>query len=211
MNLAEMLALVRRDLQDEEETTYRWTDEDLERHIARAVKEFSEAVPQEIKAAVDTVSSSREIDIAGLTGRVMVEAVEYPIGRFPPAYRRFSLWGDVVTLLEEEIPDGSDCNVYYGKLHDLDASTSTLPEQFEDLVACGACGYAAAAMAAYSINRVNTGGTGTAGNWEKWSKEKLAYFRSELKRLGRRNRVRTNRLYVPGRPVASMSTDGGPG
>ncbi len=197
MNLAEMLALVRRDLQDEDASSYRWADEDLERYIARSVKEFSEALPQELKAAVDTVSGSREIDISELAGRVMIEVVEYPAGRFPPCFRRFSLWGDIITLPDDDIPDGSVCSIYYGKLHDLGAVSSTIPEQYEDLVACGACGYAAEAMAAFTINRVNTGGTGTPQDWKAWSKEKLAIFRSELKRLGRRNRVRTGRLYIP--------------
>jgi hypothetical protein len=211
MNLAEMLSLVRKDLQDEEVANYRWTDDELKRHIARALKDFSEAIPQEIKEPVSTISASREIDVAALTGRVMVEAVEYPVGRFPPAFRRFSFWGDNITLLEGEIPDGSDCNIYYGKLHELDNTGSTIPEQYEDLVACGACAYAADAMAGYSINRVNTGGQGTTGNWAEWSKEKMTYFRSELKRLGRRNRVRISRLYVPYNGAVSRSTDPGPG
>ncbi|MBN1189021.1 MAG: hypothetical protein JXA46_04650 [Dehalococcoidales bacterium] len=211
MNLSEMLALVRRDLKDENETAYRWTDEELERCIDRVVMEFSRAIPREVRTAVDTVSASREIDIGALTGCVMVEAVEYPSGLFPPAYRRFSIWGDVITLLEGEMPDGSACYIYYGKLHELDESGSTIPDVYEDLVVCGACGYAACAAAGYAINRVNTGGQDTPEDWEKWGKARLSWFREQLKKLGRKSRVRVSQLYIPYRPAVAISTDRGPG
>ena len=41
MNLSEMRAIVRRDLHDEDANNYRWTDDELNRHIAHAVKDFS--------------------------------------------------------------------------------------------------------------------------------------------------------------------------
>jgi hypothetical protein len=123
--------------------------------------------------------------------------LEYPVGQFPPRYQRFSLWGDILTLLGEEVPDGSNCYIYYGKLHTLDSSTSTISAQHEDLIATGACGYAAIEWAVYSVNHVNVGGTGTSREWKGWGNEKLDYFRSELKRLGRKNRVRVSQLYQP--------------
>ncbi len=43
-----------------------------------------------------------------------------------------------------------------------------------------------------------------------WGKEKLRYFKAELKRLGRRNRVRVRSLYEPYYPSVSKSTDYGP-
>jgi hypothetical protein len=65
-------------------------------------------------------------------------------------------------------------------------------------------------MAVSAINRVNTGGTGTPGEWLTWGKERLDFFRKELKRLGRRNRVRTRQLYTPYSPPVSKRTDWGP-
>ena len=210
MNLSEMRTIVRRDLHDEDASNYRWTNDELDRHIAHAVKSFSEPLPYEQKATKATTSGSREMDIASLTGRVAVEAVEYPVGNFPKRYQRFSLWGDVLTLLGEEIPDGSNAYIYYGKIHTLDASSSTIPVSYEDLVAVGAGGYAAVEWAAYAINRVNVGGDIAPREFLTWGNEKLKYFRQELKRLGRRNRVRVCSLYKPYYPVISRSTDYGP-
>jgi len=164
----------------------------------------------EQKATKATTSGSRALDISSLSDRVMVAAVEYPVDKFPQRYQRFSLWGDTLTLLGTEVPDGSNAYVYYGKLHTLDVSTSTIPQQFEDLVAIGAEGYAAVEWAVYATNRVNVGGSETADDFLRWGKEKLNFFRDELKRLGRRNRVRINQLYRSYYPPVSKSTDYGP-
>ena len=210
MNLTEMRTIVRRDLHDEDANNYRWSDDELDRHIAHAVGEFSEALPQEQKAAKATTAGSREIDISDLTDRIMIEAVEYPIDKFPKRYQRFALWGDILTILGDEVPDGSNAYIYHGKLHTLDASTSTIPQKFEDLIAAGASGYAAVEWAIYAVNRVNVGGTLTPKEFLAWGNERLRFFKSELKRLGRRNRVRLNQLYKPYYPIASKSTDYGP-
>jgi len=210
MNLTEMRAIVRRDLHDEDAANYRWTNDELDRHIGHAVKEFSEAIPYEQKATIATTSGSREIDISTITDRIMVEAVEYPVDKFPKRYQRFTLWADMLTLLGDEVPDGSNAYIYYGKLHTLDADTSTIPAQHEDLIAAGAGGYAAVEWAAYAINRVNVGGTITPREFQSWGGERLNFFRRELKRLGRRNRVRISSLYKPYYPAVSKTTDYGP-
>ena len=210
MNLTEMRAIVRRDLHDEDAENYRWTDEEMDRHIAHAVKDFSEAIPYEQKVVMATTSGSRELDISTLTDRIMVEAIEYPVAQSPRKYQRYSLWADTLTLLGDEIPDGSNAHIYYGKLHSLDATSSTIPTKNEDLVATGACGYAAVEWAAYAINRVNVGGLMTPKEFLTWGNEKLRYFRAELKKLGRRNRVRVRSLYEPYYPPVSKSTDYGP-
>ena len=195
MDLNTMRTILRRDLKDEDPENYRWSDDELDRHIAHAVREFSEAIPLPAKAVMPTTPGSRVIDISSLTDRVMVEAVEYPVGKFPSQYQRFALWGHMLTLFGDEVPDGSNCNVYYAILHTLDAEGSTIPAKHEDLVATGACGYAAVEWAIYAVNRVNVGGTVTPGEFLSWGGEKLRYFKTELKRLGRRNRVRIRQLY----------------
>jgi len=209
MDLADMRALVRRDLHDEDSENYRWTDDELDRHIAHAAKDYSGALPLEQKAAVTTIAGSREIDISSISDRVNVEAIEYPVGKFPPRYQRFALWGDIITLLGSEVPDGSDAYTYYGKLHTLDSQDSTIPVHHEDLVVTGACGYAAAEWAIYAINRVNTGGVMTPDELTKWGKDKLVFFRSELRRLGRNNRVRVRQLYASNSGPVSRSSDPG--
>jgi len=210
MNLSEMRAIVRRDLKDEDEANYRWTDDELDRHVTHAVRELSEAIPYEQKATKVTTLGSRDIDISSLSDRIMVQAVEYPVDNFPKRLQRFILWGDTITLLGDEVPDGSNAYIYYGKLHTLDASSSTSPPYLEDLIAAGACGYAAVEWAVYAINRVNVGGTMTPREFLAWGNEKLRVFKSELKRLGRRNRVRVRSMYKPYYPIVSKSTDYGP-
>ena len=210
MNLTDMRAVVRRDLHDEDEDNYRWTDNELDRHIAHAVADFSEAIPREQKTVKATASGSREIDISTITDRIMVEAVEYPVDRFPGRYQRFSLWADTLTLLGDEVPDGSNANIYYGKLHTLDVSTSTIPAMYEGLIAQGACGYAAVEWAVYAVNRVNVGGMPAPDDFMNWGREKLSQFRRELKRLGRKNRARVRSLYKPYYPPVSRTTDYGP-
>ncbi|GAI27996.1 unnamed protein product [marine sediment metagenome] len=175
MNLTEMRTIVRRDLHDEDSGSYRWSNDELDGHIAHAVKDFSQAIPCEQKATKATTSGSREIDISTITNRVMVEAVEYPVDKFPKRYQRFSLWGDTLTLLGIEVPDGSNAYIYYGKLHTLDAEGSTIPAEHDDLIAAGACGYAAVEWAVYAINRVNVGGVITPKEFLAWGNEKLSY------------------------------------
>ncbi len=210
MNLTEMRTIVRRDLKDEDAANYRWTDDELDRHIAHAVKDFSEAIPYEQKSTKATTSGSRELDISTITDRIMVEAVEYPVDKFPKRYQRFSLWGDTLTILGDELPDGSNAYIFYGKLHTLDGSTSTIPARHEDLIAAGACGYAAVEWAVYATNRVNIGGGITPSEFLKWGRDKLQYFKNELRRLGRRNRIRVSSLYKPYYPPVSKTTDYGP-
>jgi hypothetical protein len=210
MNLNDMRALVRCDLHDEDEDSERWTDDELDRAISRAVAELSEHLPLESAADLTTTAGSRELDLGSLSGRVMVAAVEYPAGEFPRRFQPFSLWGDTLTLLGEEVPDGSDATVYYGTLHTLDAQGGTLPALHEDLVALGAAGYAAVEQSVYAVNRVNAGGASVPADLRKWGKDRLDRFRAELRRLGRRNRVRATRLYVPDAPASSQTTDVGP-
>ena len=210
MNLSEMRTLVRRDLHDEDPQGYRWSDDELERHIAHAVRDFSQAIPCQQSATVPTTEGSREIDISTLSDRVVVEAVEYPVGSFPRDYQRFAIWENTLTLLGDQVPDGSDCCVYYGKLHTLDESTSTIPPRFEDVIPIGAAGYALVEWAAFAINQVNLGGTDTPSLFSTEGQRRLSQFRRELKKLGRRGRVRQTRLYTPATSTAGESADPGP-
>ena len=196
MNLTDMIALVRKDLHDEDSNNYQWSDTELTRHINRAVSELSEKVPLPAKATLPTTSGSMELDISSLTNRVMVEAVEYPLDASPPGFQRFSIWGDTLTIISGSEPDGSNCHIYYGTLHTLDASGSTVPTKYEDLVATGACGYAAMEWAAYAINMVNVGGTMSPREYRLWASERLGVFQERLDRLGRRQRVRNQQLFV---------------
>ena len=210
MNLIDIRTIVRRDLHDEDIANYRWTNDELDRHITHAVKDYSEEVPYEQKAVKTTTFGSREIDIASLSDRINVEAVEFPAGYFPRRYQRFSLWGDTITLLGIDIPDGTNAFIYYGKLHTLNVSNSTIAARHEDLIATGACGYAAVEWAIYAVNRVNIAGNTVTAELLGWGREKLDFFDLELKKLGRKNRVRVRSLYRPFCLPVTKSTDYGP-
>jgi len=207
MNLSEMRTRVRRDLHDEDGTNYRWTDSELDRHIERAVRELSLAAPREAKAALTTTAESRDLSLSTLTDLVAVEAVEYPADKYPPNYVPFSLWASTLTLLVDEVPLSAQLvNVYYGRMHTLDASTSTIPPQLEEVVAVGAAAFAAIEWASFATNRINVGGDDVWRQYLTWGQERLAAFARALAKHGRSNAVRVRRLYTPARPAADEGT-----
>jgi len=211
MNLSQMRARLRTDLHDEDSASYRWTDGELDRHIGRAVRELSLAVPLENKTTLYTSDGSRDLSIAGLGDVVAVEAVEYPAGSYPPAYARFSLWGDTLSLLTDAAPaEGEEVNVYYGALHTLDGDGSTLPPALEELVAAGAAGYAAVEWASFATNRTNLGGEHVWRDYLTWGQDRLSAFMKGLSRCSRKNAVRSRRLYRPVEPMRSRTADWGP-
>jgi hypothetical protein len=131
---------------------------------------------------------------------VAVEAVEYPAGQWPPSYVQFSVFETTLTLLVEGAPAGAETlNVYWGRLHTLDSSTSTLPTATEDVVVTGAAAYAAIEWASFATNRANVAGGAAFEDYQAWGQERLKQFREALKALGREARVRNASLYRPER------------
>ncbi len=211
MNLSQMRARVRTDLHDEDSVNYRWTDGELDRHIQRAVRDFSLAAPLEAKTTLTATPGSRDLSIAGLTDLVTIEAVEYPAGKYPASFVRYSVWLSTLTLLIDAAPAAADSvNVYHTRLHTLDGSTSTVPPRFEDVIACGAGGHAAVEWASFATNRVNAGGQDVWRDYLAWGQDRLAEFQRALARHGRRNAVRARRLYTPATDAVDQSTVAGP-
>ena len=198
MDLATMRARLRADLRDEDTANERWSDDTLDRHIARAVQELSLAAPREVTATLTTSAGSRDVSVASLTNRVTIEAVEYPAGQYPPEYSPYSAWGDTLTLLVDGPPGADeDVIVRYGALHVLDADGTTLPDRLLDLVAAGAAAYAAIEWASYATNRINLGGDDTWRHYHTWGQERLAAFSKGLAKHGRERGLRARRLYLP--------------
>jgi len=207
VNLSEMRTRVRQDLHDEDPTNQRWTDDELDRHIERAVRELSLAISLEAKASPSTSEGSRDISLASLSDLVAVEAVEYPVDKYPPSYVPFSLWAGTLTLLVDATPPGGQSvNIYYGKMHTLDATTSTIPPHLEELVATGAAAYAALEGASFATNRINVGGQDGWRQYLTWGQERLAVFSRALAKHSRRNTVRVRRLYTPATQPVDQST-----
>lgn len=211
MDLNTMRSRLRKDLHDEDSLNYRWTDRELDRHIQHAVREFSLSSPLEAKATLTTTAGSRDLSIAALTDLVAIEAVEYPVGQYPPSYARYSVWLSTLTLLVESTPaSGESVNVYHTKLHTIDATSSTLPSRFEDVIVSGAAGFAALEWASFATNRVNVGGQAVWREYLLWGQEWLAEFQRQLARHSRRSAVRARRLYAPARQAVDQSTVVGP-
>ncbi|MEX0785926.1 MAG: hypothetical protein WD939_04760 [Dehalococcoidia bacterium] len=210
-NLATLRAAIRIDLQDEDSSNERWPDATLDRHVKRALRDFSFVSPLEQKSTLQTESSSRDIDVSGLTPRIRVVAVEYPTGEYPPSYVPFSVWGDTVTLDLIGAPSGTpDVAVYWHKVHSING-TVTFSSSHDDIIATGAAGYAALEWASFSSNRLNIGGDEVWGRYMEFANVRLAAFREQLRRLPEAGRARSSRLYVPvDARFTSQATDPGP-
>lgn len=199
--ISTMRARVRQDLHDEDSSAYRWTDAVLDRHMGRSVNEYSLHAPLEQKSTLTATPGSRDISFATLVNLIDIEAVEWPVGEFPPRRIGFSQWQTTLTLDVVNQPNAADnIYVFWTKLHTLDGSGSTLPAAHEDIVAAGAAAYAALDWTSYAANRINSGGDDVWGRYKAFGEERLRYFRAELVRIGRRNAVRQRRLYVTDAP-----------
>lgn len=198
MTLTEMRSRLRIDLHDEDSSDYRWTDDQLDRHLGRAVRELNGAQPRPDAATIQTGPDGRSVSLTSLSDLVRVEAVEFPVGESPPSYVDFRHRGATLDLIAEEPPKADESvKVLYGRLHTLDATTSTIPPHLEELVITGAAGYAAMDLSGHAINSINMGGPDTWRHFLVWGQEKLAHFRQGLADLSRRTSLRVRRLYRP--------------
>ena len=195
MDLSSMRILVRRDLKDEDNSNYRWQDNEIDRAIQRAVAELSRYVPREMKSTIATIDGSREIDIATLTDRVSVDRVEFPAGETPRQFQRFVLYSDNVTLVGDTKGNGEDCYIYWGKVHTLDGSISTIPSHLEDVLALGAAAYAVLAQAQYRSDVAGIGGDRVDTDYQSWGSTMLNEFKSQLQRFGRGRKLKVGTLY----------------
>lgn len=192
---------LRQELHDEDAAAYRWQDATLDRHIERAVRELSQAWPRERKSTLVTAPGSRDIAFASQQqSLVRIEAVEWPVGRYPPVYVQWSLYQDTLTLLTEQAPGAAeDVAVYWGSLHEVDAGQSTLPAVAEDAVVTGAAGYAALEWSNFATNRANVAGPDAPDDYREWGELQLRRFREQLSEFGRRARLRVSGLFSPQR------------
>jgi len=195
MNLTTMRTLVRRDLKDENSANYRWTDDEIDRAIQRALAETSRYVPREMKSTIATVDDSREIDISSLTDRVSVDRVEFPVDKTPRQFQRFAVYADIITLIGDAEGDGENCYVYWSKVHTLDSQTSTIPTYLEDVLALGAAAYAVLAQTQYRVDTPGFGGEQADRDYQTWGTSMLKEFTAQLKRFGRGRKLKISQFY----------------
>jgi len=192
MNLTEMRGRVREDLQDEDAQNYRWTNDQVDGAIERVVREFSIAHPIQQQDDIATVESNRDIDISSLSGLIRVESVEFPIGENPSYYQKFRIWQDTIQMDDEG--DGSDAMVMWYKEHTLDAESSTIPAQFEEIIVLGATGYLATSASVYTVDKATIAGKWATINFLKWGQTRLDRYEKKLKAL--KSRIISKELYT---------------
>lgn len=190
--VATLIDRVRQDLHDEDSSGYRWTDEHLQRHIERAIREYSLASPRQRKTTIATSAGSRDISVASLTDLIGVEAVEWPAGGFPAEFVHFIVRDTTLTLDTDALPAGENAAVYWLSLHAADGST--FPARDDELICRGAVGFAAQEQAGYSVNRITITGDLTAEQFRRLGDQAVADFRAGLDRL--RRTLRARKLFV---------------
>jgi hypothetical protein len=193
MNLTEMTARVREDLQDTDSQNYRWTDAEIEGAIDRVVTEYSLHAPIEQQDDIATTDGDTELDISGLSGLLKIESVEFPMGQSPEYYQRIEYWAG--KLYMEDEGDGDDARVRWLKKHALTADSTTIPAEHEGIIILGATGYLAMSASAYTVDRASIAGRHTTINFKAWGKERLDRYDKKLKQIARGNRVIQRELY----------------
>jgi len=181
--LTTMRASVRRDLKDEISASYRWSDNEIDRAIERAVLDYSLYCPLEQKTTIATTDLSMDVSLSTLTDLVDVVSVEHPVDQVPAQYRPFGAWGGVITFLNGYTGDGNNCYIRWLKKHSIGASTSTVPAHHEAIVALGASAFAVGSQAQYQVNTANTGGGSVDKDYGLWAKERFKQFYAALSRV----------------------------
>ena len=194
MNLTEMRARVREDLQDTDSQNYRWTDDEVDGAIERVVTEYSLHAPIEQQDDIATTDGDTELDISSLSGLLKIESVEFPIGQTPKYLQRTEYWAG--HLYMEDEGDGEDARVRWLKKHTLDAVSSTIPAEHEEIIVLGATGYLAMSASAYTVDRASIAGRHATINYKAWGKERLDRYDKKLKAISRTSRIITRDLYT---------------
>jgi hypothetical protein len=200
--LVSLRGQLRVDLHDQDAGAYRWSDAELDRHLERAKRELSLALPRERRNDV-VVSGGPTRDLTLDVALVFVDlvkvyAVEYPVNLFPASYVQFQTWRETLTVLVDKLlQNGEVVRIYWGSLHGIDDDASTLPAFAEETLLLGAAGYAATEWSSFATNRANVAGIEAVDDYRTWGNARLQAFRDQLRRIGERARIRTSRLYAP--------------
>ena len=194
MNLVEMTARVREDLQDTDSQNYRWTTDEVEGAILRAVDEYSIHAPIQQQSDIATTDGDTELDISTLTGLVKVESVEFPLAQTLQYPQRFEYWAG--HLYMEDTGDGSNARVRWLKKHTLAAGATTIPAEHDEILVLGATGYLAMSASANTVDRAFIAGQYGTTSYRAWGIERLKRYDQKLRGLGQGSRVTRRQLYT---------------
>jgi len=194
MNLTEMRARIREDLQDTDSQNYRWTDDEVDGAIDRVATEYSLHAPIEQQDDIATTDGDTELDISSLSGLLEIESVEFPIGQTPKYLQRTEYWAGHLYMQDEG--DGEDARVRWLKKHTLAAGSTTIPTEHEEIIVLGATGYLAMSASAYTVDRASIAGRHATINFKAWGKECLDRYDKKLKAVSRTSRVIQRTFYT---------------
>jgi hypothetical protein len=196
---------VRQDLEDPNPPATIWSDLDLQRHVSHAVAEYQLWKPQEILLGnLSLTPGSRSIDLSGLATLMRIEAVEYPTGRWPPAYVQFQQFGVTLTLFLEGAPAASDpmaVNLYTLQRHNVTVSACTIDPADDEAIIAGAVYFAAAEYSFKTAGQINAAGPNTWLRYRDLALDKAVEFRGYLAIV--RARITSQRAYAPAEPKQS--------
>jgi len=181
--LTTMRVSVRRDLKDEDSGNYRWTDNEIDRAIERAVLDYSLYCPLEQKSTVATINLSADVSLTALSDLVDVVTIEHPVDQVPAQYHQFRTWSGTLTFLNGYTGDGGNCYIRWLKKHTINVSSSTVPAHHEAIVALGATAFAIGSQAQFQVNTANTGGGSVDEDYGIWARERFKQFYDALSRI----------------------------
>jgi hypothetical protein len=194
MNLTEMRARVREDLQDTDSQNYRWTDDEIDGAIDRVVAEYSLHAPVEQQDDIATTDGDRELDISSLTDLLKVESVEFPVGKSPKYLQHTEYWAG--HLYMEDEGDGTDARVRWLKKQTLTTESTAIPAHHDEIIVLGATGYLAMSASAATVDRAFIAGRyGTTG-YKAWGIERLKRYDQRLQQIAGANKVTRRQLYA---------------
>jgi hypothetical protein len=177
---------LRRDLRDEDAAAYLWPDAVLNRHLQHAIDDLQTVAPK-LARLLKTVPSTAQrldltLDVPAIFG--WVEAVEYPIDKYPQCFLPFREEpGPKLYLLTESLPvAGDQVGVWYAGRYTVDDSASDLPARLEPVVLAGALAYACLDQAVDTIARLTPAGRGP-GDYREVGEGARERFRASLEAL----------------------------
>lgn len=194
MNLTEMVARVREDLQDTDEENERWTDGEIQSAILRAVDEYSLYAPIQQQTDIASVYGETELDISGLTGVLKIESVEFPLGCSPKYFQAFNYWAGILSMQDEG--DATNARVKWLKKHTLAAGSTTIPAEHDEIIVLGATGHLAMSASVNTVDRAFIAGHYGTTSYKAWAQERLDRYDKKLKAIAQGNRITTRKLYT---------------
>ncbi len=194
MNLVEMRARVREDLQDTDSQNYRWTDDEVDGAILRAVDEYSIHAPIQQQSDIATTDAVTEIDISTLTGIVKVQSVEFPLDETPRHFQHIDYWAGKLYMQDQG--DGTNARVRWLKKHTLAAGSTTIPVEHDEILVLGATGYLAMSASANTVDRAFIAGHYGTTSYKAWGIERLKRYDIRLRQVAQANRVTHRQLYA---------------